>query len=137
MTRAMIMIRGIPDRRRAAKWASQAPPGTRIEFKAPSRSIDQNALMWCRLGEIARQVEWYGAMLSAEDWKDVFSASLRRARVVPGLDPGSFVPLGMRTSDMSKEEMGNLLDLIDAFAAERGVEFNEHDVPEPDGADSE
>ena len=51
----------------------------------------------------------------------MFSASLRKARVVPGLDPGSFVPLGMRTSDMSKEEMGLLLELIDAFAAERGV----------------
>ena len=45
------------------------------------------------------------------------SASLRKARVVPGIDPGTYVPLGMRTSDMSKEEMGLLLDLIAAFAA--------------------
>jgi hypothetical protein len=26
---------------------------------------------------------------------------------------------------MSKDEMGNLLDLIDAFAAQQGVTFNE------------
>jgi hypothetical protein len=79
------------------------------------------SLLWVKLTEVAQQLPWYGQKLSPEDWKDMFSASLRKARVVPGLDPGSFVPLGMRTSDMSKEEMGLLLELIDAFAAERGV----------------
>lgn len=127
MARAMILVQGEADRRRAAHWASHAPHGTRIEFKQAKRSIDQNSLMWVRLTEIARQVEWYGQKLSADDWKDVFSASLRKARVVPGIDPGTYVPLGMRTSDMSKEELGNLLDLIDAFAAERGVSFGAQD----------
>lgn len=121
MTRALLILHGDADRKTAAKWIAQAPTDTRVELKAPRRSTDQNSLMWARLTEIARQVEWYGQKLSAEDWKDMFSASLRKARVVPGLDPGSYVPLGMRTSDMSKEEMGMLLDLIDAFAAERGV----------------
>lgn len=121
MTRAVLILHGEADRKTAAQWIRQAPPDTRVELTAPRRSTDQNSLMWARLTEIARQVEWYGQKLSAEDWKDMFSASLRKARVVPGLDPGSYVPLGMRTSDMSKEEMGLLLDLIDAFAAERGV----------------
>jgi hypothetical protein len=123
MSRALLIL-GPSTRERAHHWVSNAPDGTRLEFKQPKRSIEQNALMWARLTDIARQVEWYGQKLSADDWKDVFSASLRKARVVPGLDPGSFVPLGMRTSDMSKEEMGQLLDLVDAFAAERGVKFD-------------
>jgi hypothetical protein len=42
------------------------------------------------LGEVSQQVNWYDQKLSAEDWKDVFTASLRKARVVPGLDGGSF-----------------------------------------------
>lgn len=125
MGRALIVVRSQADRARASTWVQKAPPGTRIEFKAQKRSLPQNDLMWSRLSEVAQQVEWYGQKLSAEDWKDVFSASLRKARVVPGLDAGSFVPLGMRTSDMSKEEMSNLLDLMDAFAAERGVVFSE------------
>jgi len=125
MSRALIVVNGDSSRRKAVHWASRAPLGTRIEFKAPRRSLDQNALMWARLTQIAQGVDWYGQKLSAEDWKDVFTASLRHARVVPGLDPGTFVPLGMRTSDMSKEEMGTLLDLIDAFAAEHGVTFAE------------
>jgi NinB protein len=125
VSRAVVIIRNLADRACVSIWARNAPIGTRVEFKEGKRTLDQNSLMWARLTEIARQVEWYGQKLSADDWKDVFSASLRKARVVPGLDPGSFVPLGMRTSDMGKEEMGNLLDLMDAFAAERGVVFHE------------
>ena len=121
MSRALLVLNGPADRMKAADWVHKAPPGTRLEFKAPRRSINQNSLMWQRLTEIAQQVIWYGQKLNPEDWKDVFTASLRKARVVPGIDAGSFVPLGMRTSDMSKEEMTNLLELIAAFAAERGV----------------
>jgi hypothetical protein len=100
---------------------TQAPPKTTVEFKAPRRSLDQNALLWARLTTIAQSVDWYGTKMSAEDWKEVFSASLRKSRVVPGIDAGTFVVLGMRTSDMTKEEFSMLLDLIDAFAAERGI----------------
>ncbi len=124
MTRALLVLRRDADRSKAVNWVASAPVGTRIEFKAPRRSLDQNSLLWARLTEIAQQVDWYGQKLSAEDWKDVYTASLRKARVVPGIDPGTYVPLGMRTSDMSKEEMGLLLDLIAAFAAERGVVFH-------------
>ena len=125
MSRALIVLNTSAEVSRALRWIAQAPTGTRVEFKAPRRSTDQNALMWARLTEIARQVEWYGVKLTAEDWKDVFSASLRKARVVPGIDPETYVPLGMRTSDMTKEEMTSLLDLIDAFAAERGIVFSD------------
>lgn len=125
MGRALIIIASAGDRAKAIDWLAKAPWNTRVEFKGPKRSIPQNDLMWSRLTEISEHVVWYGAKLSPDDWKDVFSASLRKARVVPGLDAGSFVPLGMRTSDMSKEEMTALLDLIDAFAAEHGVTFHE------------
>jgi hypothetical protein len=125
MGRALIIITSAGDRAKAANWLAKAPWNTRVTFNGPKRSVPQNDLMWSRLTEISENVVWYGQKLSPDDWKDVFTASLRKARVVPGLDAGSFVPLGMRTSDMSKEEMTALLDLIDAFAAERGVEFHE------------
>lgn len=121
MSRALIILDSTANRQKATHWIAKAPTGTRVEFKATKRSLDQNAKMWATLTEIAQQVEWYGQKLSADDWKDVFSASLRRARVVPGLDAGSFVPLGMRTSDMSKQEFSDLLELMNAFCAERGV----------------
>lgn len=104
----------------------QAPPGTRVEFKAPKRTLPQNDLLWSRLTEISTKVDWHGQKLTPADWKDMFTASLRKARVVPNLEGDGFVLLGLHTSDMSKDEMSNLLDLIDAFAAERGIIFQEN-----------
>jgi hypothetical protein len=124
MTRALLTLRTIADRDRACNWIRQAPIGSRVEFKAPRRSLPQNDRLWAMLTDVARQVNWYDQKLSPEDWKDVFTASLRRAHVVPGLD-GGFVPLGMRTSDMSKAEMSDLFALIEAFGAEHGVIFGD------------
>lgn len=125
MTRHVIIIRNRADCERAAKWALAAKPGMSVTFKEATRSLDQNALMWARLGDIAAQLPWYGEKLSADDWKTILSASLRKSRVVPGIDPGTVVPLGMRTSDMTKAEMQDLLTLMEAFAAERGVVFSD------------
>lgn len=125
MGRALIVLNSAAERARAAHWIAKAPPGTRVEFKASKRSIDQNSLLWKLLTDVSRQVIWYGQRLSPEDFKDMFTASLRKARVVPGIDPGSFVLLGLHTSDMSKDEMSALIELILAFGAEHGVMFHD------------
>jgi hypothetical protein len=125
MSRHTIIVKGNYDRERAAAWALKAPAGMSIEFKTARRSTDQNALLWSRLSDISQQVIWYGQKLSPDDWKDVLTASLRRARVVPGIDAGTFVPLGMRTSDMTKAEFSELLELIAAFGAEHNVKFHD------------
>lgn len=81
--------------------------------------------MWAMLGEISRQVDWYGKKLSDIQWKDVFTAALREYEVVPGITPGTFVVLGMRTSKMNTKEMRDLMTLIEAFGTERGVVFRD------------
>lgn len=100
--------------------------GHRIELcaKTETRSSAQNRLMWARLSELSRAVDWYGMKLSAEDWKEVLSASLRNQRTVPGIN-GGFVVLGQRTSKMTVAEMTEMLELIAAFGAQRGVVFED------------
>lgn len=127
MARASLTLNTKADREKAAAWVWQAPWGARVDFKEVKRSLDQNAKLWVCLTYIAQQVIWYGQKLTPNDWKDMFTASLRKARVVPGIDPGSFVLLGLHTSDMSKEEMSNLLELVHAFAAERGVNLQDQE----------
>lgn len=124
MSRHVLILRTDADREKAHRWLDAAPLGMALTFKENKRSLDQNSLLWVLLGEVSRQVDWYGRKLSADDWKDVFTASLRRARVVPGIDPGTYVPLGMRTSDMTKDEFSQLIELIYAFGAEHGVRFS-------------
>jgi hypothetical protein len=49
----------------------------------------------------------------------------REVRMVPNLDGNGFVSLGRSSSDLSKDEMGDLLELIHAFGARHGVVFSE------------
>lgn len=126
MSRALVTINGKADRERIASWGWQAPYGTRVEFKAAKRTIPQNDKLWACLTEVAQQIVWHGQKLTPTDWKDIFTASLRKARVVPGIDPGSFVLLGLHTSEMSKSELSDLIELIHAFGAEQGVVFSDN-----------
>ena len=87
-----------------------------------TRSAEQNRKMWACLHDIETQVEWHGQKLTAEEWKDVFTAALKRQKVVPGID-GGFVVLGSSTRRMSVAEMSELIDCATAFGAERGVNF--------------
>lgn len=121
---AVLVLHGQRERAKAHEWVNKAAPLSRVEFKGPTRSSDQNALMWALLTEIADQLPWHGRKLKPEDWKDLFTASLRRElRMVPNLNGDGFVLLGMRTSDMSRQEMGELIDMILAFGAEHGADL--------------
>lgn len=102
-----------------------------LSIKPKTRSLEQNSRMWAMLTDVASQVVWHGRKLSAEEWKHVFSASLKRQDVVPGLD-GGFVVLGQSTSQMTIREMGDLMLLIEAFGAKQGVRFS---CPELEHAD--
>lgn len=86
------------------------------------RSYEQNRRMWAMLTDVSQQVIWHGQRLSKEEWKDVFTAGLKRQKVVPGID-GGFVVLGSSTSRMSVAEMGELMELMEAFGAQQGVRF--------------
>ena len=98
--------------------------GHRLELviKKEKRSNEQNKKLWATLGDISRQIDWYGDKLSPVDWKVMLTASLRRQRAVRGID-GGFVVLGESTSKMDKAEMSELLELAMAFGAQQGVIF--------------
>ena len=126
MTRATLVLVSQEIRQRAAHWAAKLPEGTRVDFKAPKRSLPQNDRMWAMLTEVSAQLPWHGIKLSADDYKLLFLDALKRElRMVPNLDGNGFVNLGRSSSDLSKEEMTNLIELIFAFGAAHGVQFKD------------
>lgn len=110
-------------RRRAAEFCATAPDGLVVQFKQPTRSLEQNAAMWSMLSNVSAQVEWHGRYLSAQAWKHIFTAALCHQDVVPNLANDGFVVLGTPTSTMSKTLMRDLLELIQSFGVEKGVRF--------------
>lgn len=108
-----------------ARLSNETRVGDVIEAKPATRNLEQNALLWSLLTEVSRQVNWYGNKLTEWEWKDVFTASLKKAKVVPGIEQGSFVVCGQSTSKMSKADFSELIELIYAFGAEHGVTWNQ------------
>lgn len=118
-------LRALPNMSRmTAKVAiDNAPDGSAIIIKPATRTIMQNSRMWAQLADVSAQVVWHGRKLSSEEWKCVFSASLKRQDVVPGIDSG-FVVMAQSTSRMTKAELSSLMELIGAFGNERGVKWS-------------
>jgi hypothetical protein len=96
-------------------------------IKKNRRSVSQNSMMWALLGDISDQVEWHGQRLSKKDWKWIFTAAIRKQRMVPGIE-GGMVYLGEPTSGMSKQEMADMLYLIMSFGSDHYVVWS--DQPE-------
>jgi hypothetical protein len=88
--------------------------------------------MWAMLCELATQLAWHGQKLTPDDWKLVMLDGLKRElRMVPNMDGNGFVNLGRSSSDLSKQEMTDLIELIFAFGAKHGVVFNDGDGMKP------
>jgi hypothetical protein len=126
MSRATITLLTNADRRKAADWIYKADDGTRVEFKAAKRTVDQNAKMWAMLTDIAEQVAWHGLRLRTGDWKLIFLDALKREmRVVPNIDGTGVVQLSTSSSDLSKSEMADLIELITMFGTKHDVKFKD------------
>ena len=110
-------------RKNALSCIQTAPPGYCVTVSEPTRNLEQNALLWSILGEIAAAVVWHGKKLDAESWKHIFSSSLKRQEVVPNLDGTGFVVMGRSTSRMSKAEFSELCELALSFGAQHNVTF--------------
>lgn len=87
-----------------------------------TRTDEQNKKLWPMLEDVSKQVPWFGQMLSKEDWKLIFLASLNREiRIVPNLENNGFVNLSTSSSKLSKAQFSDLIELIYKLGAEREV----------------
>lgn len=110
-------------RANAIEAVRNAPEGHVVTIKHKTRTLDQNARLWALLTEVSNQVLWHGEKLSPEDWKHLFSASLKKQKLVQGID-GGLVVLGLSTSKMTVSEMGDLMTIIEMFGANHDVKFS-------------
>lgn len=100
-----------------------------VEECQPTRTLEQNAKLWAMLDDVSRQVQWPVdgklQLLDADDWKDIFTAALRKHQHIAQGIEGGFVMIGARTSKMRVGEMIELIELIGAFGAEHGVSWGD------------
>lgn len=115
----------------ALAWAEQmirtglkAGP-VRLSLGRLRRTLDQNAKLWPMCNDIAKQCEWYGRKMPADEWKDLFVAGVKQQKAVPNMDGTGFIIVGGGSSKLNKQQFSDLIELIYAFGAEHGVDWSE------------
>lgn len=104
-----------------------------IEVREPKRTLDANSAMWATLADISKQVKWAHTnargefvidLMPSDSWKAVLTAAFEgETRMAQGIGGGT-VMLGARTSQYSRRKMGELLEFVHAWGAERGVKWS-------------
>ena len=106
---------------------SQHQPGGAwtMEVRAAKRTDEQNRALWGALRQIVRQRPVHnGVQMDAETWKALFLHALgHEVRFVPTLDGSSMLPLGLRSSKLTKAEFADLLTLIVSWCDQNGVKL--------------
>lgn len=126
MTRYLVTLNSNADRERAWKFISAAPSGSRVELKAAKRTLPQNDRMWAMLTDIATQMQHHERKYTSDQWKVILMHAVgREVQFIPALDGSGFIPWGQSSSDLSKQEMSDLIEFMKVWGAEQGVVFHD------------
>ena len=116
-----VIIRGSEQRELLTSMVSTLDVGTVVRIMPLSRSLSQNDKMWALLTDISR-AKPMGLDYSPVVWKALFMSAFGiESKFIEGLC-GEPVPVGYHTSSMSKPQMSEFLEFIQAWAAEH-IEF--------------
>ena len=113
------------NRARAARWCQTAPHGAVVNIREATRTNDQNALMWALLSDVSR-AKPEGRELTPDVWKSLFLHSLDHAqRFEMALDGKGMVPVGFRSSRLTKDQFSDLIEVIREYGSRHGVQWSE------------
>lgn len=119
-----VILNGPVARERAAMLCHRAPAGFVCKVTEPRRTDDQNAKLWAMLSDVSCAMP-DGRRHTPEEWKCIFmNACGWDVQFLEGLDGRPF-PSGFRSSRMSKQQMSDLIDYVQAYGDEHGVMWTE------------
>lgn len=114
-----------PKRRDLAKGIiDRAPENAVATIAAARRSVEQNDKMWAMLAEVAA-AKPQGRQHTPDQWKFIFMRSLgHEVEFLLDLDGNPF-PYSLKSSRLTVGQMSDLIELIQAYAAQNDVELSQ------------
>jgi len=113
------------NRARAARWCQTAPHGAVVNIREATRSNEQNAKMHAMLSDIAR-AKPEGRTLTADEWKALLmSYAGFKFKWESGIDGEGVVPIGFKSSRLTKDEFSTLIEAIYEFGARHNVQWSD------------
>jgi len=118
-------------RQNACQAIISAPDGYVVEIKPPTRNLDQNNRLHALLADLVKaKPEWAGERMGIEDWKAIMVHGVdvhegrTAGRAVPGVE-GGVVLLRRQTRTMSKRDLSELIEYIEATMTKWGIPIRE------------
>lgn len=127
-----ISLTSIGNRSLAHHWIDRAPHGAVLNIREATRTSEQNAKMQAMLSDVCRAKPG-GRLLTTDQWKCLFMDAAAKetrnanftSRWEPSLDGEGVVNTGYRSSRLGKNEMGDLIDFIEAWGSQHGVVWSD------------
>lgn len=109
----------------AHRLIDAAPAGSVVTIAKPRRTSDQNARLWALLSRISA-AKPEGRELTPDIWKCLFMHSLdHEQRFEMALDGKGFVPMGFRSSKLTKDQFSDLFLVIEEYAARQNIDLGD------------
>lgn len=109
----------------AHRLIDKAPAGSVLNISKPRRSNEQNARLWTLLSIISA-AKPEGRELTPDIWKCLFMHSLdHEQRFEMALDGKGFVPMGFRSSKLTKDQFSDLFLVIEEYAARQNIDLGD------------
>lgn len=126
----VVKLTGPLARRAACQHIQEAPEGFIARIGEPTRTLEQNALMWPLLTCFSEQIKWpvngSSVHMTNDEWKDTLTAGFENEtlRIAQGLN-GGMVLLGRRTREYGKAKFSEFIEFMYAEGSRLGVIFEE------------
>jgi hypothetical protein len=103
-----------------------------LELRPETRSMAENAMLHALLTAISNKIEWAGKKRDVEVWKRLITAAWLRARgegieLLPAIDGHGVDVVFRHTSKLTRAECAELIEYVQAFCAEHGIDTGEVD----------
>lgn len=125
-----VILYGPSQRAYAASLIELAPDMAVLNIKEAKRTLSQNDKMWAMLSDISR-AKPQDRVHKTERWKAIFMESLGHEIEYEFDLEGKQFPIGHSTSNLTKAQMADLIELMYAYGALHGVVWTE---PKQDAA---
>lgn len=123
--RRIVILHTAKEREFGKRLIDAAPPGYVMTLAEMTRTLEQNAKLWPMLADV-RKVKPENRQHTDETWKALFMHSLGHQQLFErALDDRGVVPLGFRSSQLSKRDFSDLIECIYEFGARHGVRWSE------------
>ena len=117
-------------RQRAKDLIDKAEHGWVATLAEPRRTNAQSDKMWAMLSDISK-AEPGGEKYTPDEWKPrIMHACGWECQFLPGILDGRPFPVGFRSSQMSRKQMSAMIDWMQAWGDEMGVQWSDNQQEE-------